>query len=136
MRFDRADRIAVELHCDPSLEKAYHIIGYQLGDRAESLVDEAFRKMKDRSATPKWLINWVHSPKYLKEDKSGVDFVFITDRGAILINIKSSELMAKKFNQGQSKGKKIHAVAVDVMDSPEAIYTKMINQISLIRKTM
>lgn len=135
MRFDRADKVPAEPHCNPSIERAFGVIGYQLGDRAEALVDEAFLKMRGRGALPKWLYNWVHNRKYSKEDMSGIDFVFITDVGAILVNIKSSEAMARKFKETH-RNKRIHTAIVNVCDSPEIIYQKLIGQLSCIRKEM
>ena len=110
-------------------------IALELGDAAERHVDMAFADAQKNGQLPKWLTGWERQEKYSPADRCGVDFIFTTDVGKILVQIKSSEANAESFKLAHPDCD-IVVVVVNILDPHENIFWKIVNAIRNRRKDM
>ena len=112
-----------------SISSLFGKIALELGAAAERQLDEAFADAQKNGRLPHWLTGWERQEKYSPADKHGVDFVFMTDIGKILIQVKSSEANAREF-RWEHTGSGIRVVVVDIRDSYLKTFGKAMKEIA------
>jgi hypothetical protein len=108
----------------------------EVGLGNERRVVEAFTSHYPYPGRISWLYNARLSTRY--EDKRGVDVVFTTDVGDILIQVKSSEFSQRVFLRRQRTGevsKHIKVVVIKASFSPENICKAVLPVLSAERKS-
>lgn len=105
----------------PGLARAFDIVGYQLGCRAEELVSRAFEQARNNGELPSWILNWQQALRNSKMDGSGTDFAFRTDVGVLSVNIKNSATSEREF-KAKHRNDLIRPIVIDVRHSEPEIY--------------
>jgi len=132
MRYYRR-KIVTEKKVRMSTREEFGRVALQLGRRAEEIVLEAFDSEREKATWPEWLYDCEYSEAYSKSDQNGIDFAFMTDKGPVFVQIKSSEAGARKFEKADRYRKnhiKIRVVVVDVRNTLHDIYLKVLSEIS------
>ena len=126
-------KVPLRKEFNPELHKIFYEVAVELGDRAEEVVEEAFKKAELEGTLPDWFFSYEHNTKYSKEDYKGLDFVFTTDVGPVFIQVKSSKFGKRKFDRNHTFRHriKIRTVIINVCDSLEHIYGQVVSEVSL-----
>lgn len=113
----------------------FYEISLQQGDASEAYFNDVLLNAKEKGILPKWLLKWNYHQKWSKEDRKGIDFLIVTDRGYIKINVKSSAVFAKQFEL-QHRGDGIITVVVNLLEDKKAFYLCFIKRLKEIYQSM
>jgi hypothetical protein len=104
------------------------------GQRAEEAVDAASQEIV-KSGWPMWVKSSRRATK--EEDHQGIDQVFETDVGKLLIQVKAGRAEALKFRRackgGKYNGRPIEVVVADKLHRKEGLKGKIVYKLALLR---
>lgn len=110
------------------LDARFALIEQQLGDDLEKRIVCVLENAKAR--WPQWLKRIRKTDKWSREDMRGIDLVATTDRGPVLVQIKSSQGQARKFRFFHRKDHiPIMVIIADVRYPDEQIYQIVMHEI-------
>ena len=118
-----------------NMAHAFRSIELEQGDASERYLAEVLQKSKDAGKLPPWLLSWERTEKWSIADRRGVDFFIRTDKGDIRINVKSSRIFAKQFEDRHRNGD-ILPIVVNLFERLEAFLGRFISLISKARRSM
>lgn len=114
------------------IKRVQSIIGNLTGYTTEQRFLNAFEGSDvDRSTFPEWFREVKKTSFHL--DRTGVDFIILTDRGGFNLQVTSSELRALEFTS-KSRHKNTPVLAILKKDTPEFIRYQVFNLISELRE--
>ena len=109
-----------------SMRALFRRIELETGDASERYLHSILESAQQARKLPPWLKGWKRSQKWSESDRHGVDFMIFTDRGSIRINVKSSQIFAKQF-QDRHKDDDILAVVMNTLECPETSLGRFIS---------
>ncbi len=78
----------------PASSRLLYEVGLSLGDSTEHRVDNLLVKIYIEYD---WMLSWKRTVHSSPEDLSGIDFIIMTDKGPIFLQVKTGQASVRKF---------------------------------------
>lgn len=98
--------------------KLLYEVGLSLGNSTELRVDKLLGDIYDKFD---WFIRWIKFDHFTGQDRLGIDFIVVTDKGPIFLQVKSGYASVRRFLLRHNNKRFVLLVALPSQTDEEVI---------------